>query len=144
MTVHGDVVGPSRAERFGAAERRIGRVTKVLDELIEIPGTSVKVGVDPVIGLIPFAVSSLTVAVNPVKLYEYLAAGLPVAATPLPELAQFGDVCYPGASGDAFVRAVELAVSEASDDPRRAERRALARRHTWSQRAADFAALLAE
>jgi glycosyltransferase involved in cell wall biosynthesis len=94
------------------------------------------------VGLIPFAVSTLTVAVNPVKLYEYLGAGLPVAATPLPELAQFADVCYLGASGDAFVRAVERAVDEAADDPQREERRAVARRHTWGQRAADFAALL--
>ena len=33
-------------------------------------------------------------------------------------------------------------MGEAPDDPRRAARRALARRHTWSRRAADFAALL--
>jgi glycosyltransferase involved in cell wall biosynthesis len=95
-------------------------------------------------GLIPFAVSALTVAVNPVKLYEYLAAGLPVVATPLPELAPFGDVCYLGASGAAFVQAAERAMAGASDGARREARRALARQHTWSRRAADFAALLGE
>jgi glycosyltransferase involved in cell wall biosynthesis len=93
-------------------------------------------------GLIPFVVSSLTVAVNPVKLYEYLAAGLPVAATPLPELAQFGDVCHLGASGEAFVRAAERAVAEAGDASRREARRAVARQHTWERRAAEFAALI--
>ena len=36
--------------------------------------------------LIPFKIIPLTEATNPVKLYEYLAAGRPVVATPLPEL----------------------------------------------------------
>lgn len=77
MTVHGDVVGPSRAERFGAAERRIGRVTKVLDELIEIPGTSVKVGVDPVIGLIPFAGDAVAALVGGWVIAEASRFGVP-------------------------------------------------------------------
>ena len=51
--MQGDVFGLSRRERFGAAERRIGRVTRVLDELIAVPGTSIRVGLDPIIGLIP-------------------------------------------------------------------------------------------
>lgn len=52
-SIEGDVVGASRAERFRAAERRIERVTHALDELIGIPGTSVRVGLDPIVGLIP-------------------------------------------------------------------------------------------
>lgn len=51
--MEGDVVGATRAERFYAAERRIGRVTHALDELIAVPGTPIRVGLDPVIGLIP-------------------------------------------------------------------------------------------
>ena len=52
-SIEGDVVGQSRAERFAAAERRIGRITHALDELVAVPGTPVKVGLDPVVGLIP-------------------------------------------------------------------------------------------
>ena len=52
-SIEGEIVGASRAERFREAERRIGRVTHALDELIAVPGTQVKVGLDPVIGLIP-------------------------------------------------------------------------------------------
>lgn len=52
-SIAGDVVGASRAERFAAAERRIGRITHALDELVSVPGTPVKVGLDPVVGLIP-------------------------------------------------------------------------------------------
>ena len=49
----GDVVGRSRAERFRDAEARIGRVTHILDDLVPIPGTGQKIGVDPVVGLVP-------------------------------------------------------------------------------------------
>ena len=37
------------------------------------------------VGLIPFKINELTRSVNPIKLREYLAAGLPVISTPLPE-----------------------------------------------------------
>ena len=59
----GEVIdGSSRAERFHAAEARIQRVTHVLDDLVPIPGTSQRVGVDPIIGLIPF-VGDVTAAI---------------------------------------------------------------------------------
>jgi glycosyltransferase involved in cell wall biosynthesis len=38
------------------------------------------------VGLIPFAYNELTLAVNPIKLREYLSAGMPVVATGLPEI----------------------------------------------------------
>ena len=53
MAVHGDVIGQTRVERFHAAERRILRMSHVLDDLFRVPGTSMKLGVDPIVGLIP-------------------------------------------------------------------------------------------
>ena len=41
------------------------------------------------VGLIPFKINELTLAVNPIKLREYLAAGLPVISTPMPEVALY-------------------------------------------------------
>ena len=49
----GEVIGQSRSERFHAAERRIARMSHVLDDLFEVPGTGRRVGLDPLIGLIP-------------------------------------------------------------------------------------------
>lgn len=49
----GDVVGRSRAERFHDAEARIHRVTHILDDLVPIPGTGQRIGVDPMVGLVP-------------------------------------------------------------------------------------------
>lgn len=41
-------------------------------------------------GLMPFTRTELTRNINPIKLQEYLAAGLPVVSTPLPEAVRFG------------------------------------------------------
>ena len=43
-------------------------------------------------GLIPYARNELTESIFPMKVYEYLAAGLPVVATPLPALAGVAEV----------------------------------------------------
>jgi hypothetical protein len=77
MAVQGDVFGLSRRERFGAAERRIGRVTKVLDELFEVPGTSFKVGLDPIIGLIPIAGDAVAALVGAWVILEAARFGIP-------------------------------------------------------------------
>ena len=43
-----------RTERVLAAERRIAFVAHLLDDLVAVPGTRSRVGLDPIIGLIPF------------------------------------------------------------------------------------------
>lgn len=47
------VIGTSRTERFKAAERRLAAMSHVLDDLITVPGTGRRLGLDPLIGLIP-------------------------------------------------------------------------------------------
>jgi glycosyltransferase involved in cell wall biosynthesis len=63
-------------------------------------------------GLIPFVINDFTSAINPLKLYEYLAVGLPVVSTRLPELERFGGLVRLE-SGDAtgFARAIEEILS---------------------------------
>jgi Domain of unknown function (DUF4112) len=77
MQATGEVVGPSRAERFRAAERRIGRVTRLLDELISVPGTPVKVGLDPVIGVIPVVGDAVAAGVGAWVIAEAANFGVP-------------------------------------------------------------------
>jgi hypothetical protein len=67
------------------------------------------------VGLIPFAVNDLTRAVNPIKLREYWAAGLPVATTPLPEVTRFGGAVHVGDTVESFEAAVESALAELPD-----------------------------
>ena len=76
-SVEGDVVGASRAERFRAAERRIERVTHALDELVGIPGTSVRVGLDPIVGLIPVVGDAVAGVVGAWVIGEAARFGIP-------------------------------------------------------------------
>jgi glycosyltransferase involved in cell wall biosynthesis len=46
------------------------------------------------VGLIPFRQVPLTHNANPIKLYEYLAAGLPVVSTPLPAVGPVEDAIW--------------------------------------------------
>jgi hypothetical protein len=73
----GEVVGASRAERFHAAEARIGRVTHVLDELVAIPGTRQRVGLDPIIGVIPVIGDSVAAVVGAWVIAEAARFGIP-------------------------------------------------------------------
>jgi glycosyltransferase involved in cell wall biosynthesis len=89
------------------------------------------------VGLIPFEVNDLTVHVNPIKLREYLSAGLPVVSTALPEVAHYGDICAVASDYDEFERAVERAVRE--DTPALRRRRSESMRsETWEQKVADL------
>jgi len=58
-------------------------------------------------GLIPFKVNELTHAVNPIKLREYLAAGLPVVSTPMPEVALYEHLIYIAGSVADFETGIE-------------------------------------
>lgn len=85
------------------------------------------------LGLIPFKVNALTEHVNPVKLYEYLAAGLPVVATDLPEVRPFTALVRVAGETGAFVRAVGEEVKANSPAQKRA-RLELAAAHSWDAR----------
>jgi hypothetical protein len=53
-----------RSARLAAAERRISAVSHVLDDLVTVPGTQRRVGVEPVLGLIPGAGDVISAAVG--------------------------------------------------------------------------------
>lgn len=63
-------------------------------------------------GLLPFVRTELTRTVNPIKMYEYLAAGLPVVSTPLPEAERFRGPIRIAESTDEFVSACDAVVEE--------------------------------
>lgn len=91
-------------------------------------------------GLIPYARNELTNSIFPMKVYEYLAAGLPVVATPLPALANIAEVrTAPDAAG--IVALLEQELSQDSPE-RRAERSLAARAHSWDRRLEEIAAAI--
>ena len=58
------------------------------------------------VGLIPALLNDYTRAMFPMKFFEYLAAGLPVVATPLPALEPFAAFLQCEADADGFARAI--------------------------------------
>ena len=75
------------------------------------------------VGLIPFKINDLTRAVNPIKLREYLAAGLPVVSTPMVEVERYRDTVKIVDDPETFIAAVDagLAASTAADRHARLE-----------------------
>jgi glycosyltransferase involved in cell wall biosynthesis len=85
------------------------------------------------VGLIPFRQDRLTAYVNPLKLLEYLALGLPVVSTPLPDLAPYANVLYQASTPDDFVDQVKVALQD-REPKRREQRFALAAEESWEAR----------
>jgi uncharacterized protein DUF4112 len=75
--LRGSVVGASRSERFHAVERRIGRVTRLLDDVVRVPGTDVRVGLDPVIGLVPVVGDAVSALAGAWVIAEAARFGIP-------------------------------------------------------------------
>lgn len=93
------------------------------------------------VGMIPFVVNELTHNANPIKVYEYLASGLPVVATGFQEMESFGDLVEVADGAGAFAEAIEKALAARRPEDV-AKRLAYVQRHTW-RRMADIGAALA-
>jgi glycosyltransferase involved in cell wall biosynthesis len=92
--------------------------------------------------IIPHRVTPFTESLNPIKLYEYLATGLPIVSTAAATAREFGAVVYLAGDRDQFVAQLECALAERGDRLRR-RRLALARELSWDGRVRTIAALLA-
>lgn len=90
------------------------------------------------VALIPFRDLPLTRAVDPVKLYEALATGLPVVARRLPETERWAEpLVYLYDDPESFVRQLRRAVQERT--PALAlERRRAAEGESWDRRAGEL------
>jgi glycosyltransferase involved in cell wall biosynthesis len=93
------------------------------------------------VALIPFKQTAVTYHADPIKAYEYLAAGVPVVATDMPALRRLAHVVRLADSPDSFSAQIEAALAEGRDT-RKAERQAEAARHTWSNRFDELTQLL--
>jgi glycosyltransferase involved in cell wall biosynthesis len=108
----------------------IGKVAMDLSPLTRLPNVHV-LGRKPYealpgyckgfdLAVIPFPVSEVTLSANPLKAREYLAAGLPVVSTPIPEV-EVLDQCGIGRTPAEFIRRIEDALHRSGPDPERSE-----------------------
>ena len=92
------------------------------------------------VALNPFAINELTLAANPLKVREYLAAGLPVVSTDIPEVRVLDD-CLVGTSHDDFILKIEHAL--AHPKPRNEVSDAIAH-ESWEAKIEELRAIMAE
>jgi glycosyltransferase involved in cell wall biosynthesis len=138
------------ARRFPSASiALIGKVTRDVSALAQLPNVHL-LGQRPYarlagyakafdVALIPFPINEVTMHANPLKAREYLAAGLPVVATAIPEVEVLGS-CRIGHDREEFADAVD----EALRDPSSRLARSLAMRHeSWDARVDDLRRIVA-
>jgi len=92
------------------------------------------------VALMPFRINELTLNANPLKVREYLAAGLPVVSTAIPEVEVLG-LCRIGTDRESFVREVEIALREPGPSGERSER---VRSESWDARVDELRGYLSQ
>lgn len=95
------------------------------------------------VGVIPFRLNNLTRSVNPLKLREYLAAGLPVVSTPLPEVVKYSELIRVARGSVEFLREIEQALQE-RHEPLARHRVAAMRSEGWESRVEEISRHIAE
>jgi GT2 family glycosyltransferase/glycosyltransferase involved in cell wall biosynthesis len=89
--------------------------------------------------ILPFRVMPLTLATNPVKVYEYLGAGRSVVSIDLPEMGQFGELVRVANTHEGFIEKLRQAMTALPDSTNEIDRRkAFAAGQTWTHRIRNF------
>jgi glycosyltransferase involved in cell wall biosynthesis len=125
----------------------LGKVTMDVSELAREPNVHL-LGRKPYISLpayakgfdvavIPFPVSEVTLNANPLKAREYLAAGLPVVSTAIPEVEVLGQ-CRIGRSPEEFVDELRAALIAPGPNSARSQ---LMQSESWAARVEEIRGL---
>jgi glycosyltransferase involved in cell wall biosynthesis len=93
------------------------------------------------VGLIPYRIDERMTFVNPIKLREYLSAGVPVVSTRVPEVERYAHVAQIADDAPGFIAAIERALANDSPAARRQRSAAMAA-ETWPARVADVARIV--
>jgi glycosyltransferase involved in cell wall biosynthesis len=91
------------------------------------------------VALNPFAINELTLAANPLKVREYLAAGLGVVSTAIPEV-EILNLCRIGKTHDEFVRQIEIALETPGVSKELSE---TVKNESWEARVEDLREIIA-
>ena len=87
------------------------------------------------VALLPFKVIPLTLATNPVKVYEYLSAGKSVVSVNLPEIHEFNNLIKVANNTTQFLLEIFNALNTENSLSDVSARKAFARDQTWAHRA---------
>ena len=90
---------------------------------------------------IPFKINELTIGVNPLKVREYLAAGLPTHCTPLPEMRDLNEQIFVASDAGQIVTWLRKSLRDDSVELRR-KRRLGIENESWHARASALMAMV--
>jgi glycosyltransferase involved in cell wall biosynthesis len=91
--------------------------------------------------ILPFQLNELVENVNPLKVYEYLAAGCPVVASPLPELLNHSEYVSVYHNADEFERLILIEL-EKGKGSRRSVISNSVRNQSWEEKAKEIERLI--
>jgi glycosyltransferase involved in cell wall biosynthesis len=88
------------------------------------------------IALNPYKIDSVAENCSPLKLYEYMAAGIPIVSTDMPEARQFPELIKIAATPEQYISQISdfLSMDRASRERYCDQARREARNHTWESR----------
>lgn len=95
------------------------------------------------VGFIPYVNNEFVRHVNPVKLRQYLSAGVPVVSTEMSEVRRYGYLVSVARNHDEFIAQIEQALREDTPAKRR-ERSDAMRTETWEAKVAQISAQVME
>jgi glycosyltransferase involved in cell wall biosynthesis len=132
-------------------ELRIEKKEKEWRELIALPNVHLigPVTIDQVphyvnqfdVGLIPYQQDEEALYACPLKLFEYLAAGIPVASIDIPAVRLVGDYVSIARNADEFPTAIDHALADKSPE-KKEERTRIGYRNRWSLRLERISAII--
>lgn len=93
------------------------------------------------VAILPFVINELTRAANPLKLREYLAAGLPVVSTSIPEAERLGSLVRIGDCQEGFLEQLEVSLSQRRIKPSLAVSRCVDS-ESWDEKVQEMSRLI--
>lgn len=96
------------------------------------------------VGIIPFVSNGFTENIYPLKINEYLAAGLPVVTTNFGQLNDFAEVVNIATQPQDFLNALLLELNYPQEEEAIQQRRTFAQANSWEGRAKELSQIIEE
>jgi teichuronic acid biosynthesis glycosyltransferase TuaH len=93
------------------------------------------------VSIIPFIVNDVTISTSPIKLFEYMALGMPIVTTALPECTKYENILVANDHQD-FLKKVERAIMMKGDNDFKEALWEQAKKNNWQEKAKAVLALL--
>ncbi len=94
------------------------------------------------VGLIPYKVNEFTQYTFPSKMAEYLAMGMPVVSTQLPEVMAYSDIVYITRNAEEMCRAIDRAIEGGFENEKMRKRKLMAESLSWDKIVSDMEELV--